>query len=93
MDRALTLLIAVACATVLVHCIARIDLMRRRHGGLLWFAVYALFAAFALGVLYDALRFHYVPWHALAGLLGALLYLVLTARRWSSGEAQRCGGV
>lgn len=93
MDHALTFFAVLAALTVLVHCIVRINLMVRRHGGVLWFAVYVCFAVSALGVLCDALRYHYVPWHGLLGLLGTLLYLVLTARRWSSGEAQRCGGV
>ncbi|WP_343591895.1 hypothetical protein [Paracidovorax wautersii] len=91
LSASINLLAGVASCYVLAQCITRIDLMRRRNGGLLWLAVYVLFAASAMGLLYEAWATG-VRWHALLGLLGTLLYLALTARRWSSGEAQRCGG-
>jgi L-lactate permease len=91
LSASINLLAGVASCYVLAQCIARIDLMRRRRGGFLWLVVYVLFAASAMGLLYEAWVTG-VRWQDLLGLLGTLLYLALTARRWSSGEAQRCGG-
>lgn len=91
LSASINLLAGVASCYVLAQCIARIDLMRKRHGGFLWFSVYAFFASSALVLFFEALIVG-VSAGALLGLLGTLLYLVLTARRWSSGEAQRCGG-
>ena len=91
LSASINLLAGVASCYVLAQCITRIDLMRRRRGGFLWLAVYVLFAASAIGLLYEAWATG-VRWQDLLGLLGTLLYLALTARRWSSGEAQRCGG-
>lgn len=91
LSASINVLAAVACGYVFTQSVGRIDLMRKRRGGLLWFAVYALFAASALLMFFEALVMG-VRWHALLGLLGTLLYLALTARRWSSGEALRNGG-
>ena len=73
------------CATVLLACICRIDLLRRGVSRSTWFCVYLLFAVYALGVLLDLARARWVDWYECAGIGGILLYMALTRGLWRDG--------
>jgi len=74
-----------ACALVLMACVCRIDQMRRGRSRFAWFLAYVLWAMFALGVLIDLVLRHPVDWYDGAGVLGLLLHMVLTRKRWHGG--------
>lgn len=73
------------CATVLLACICRIDLLRRGVSRSTWFCVYLLFAVYALGVLLDLVQARRVDWYECAGLGGVLLYMINTRKLWRHG--------
>lgn len=73
------------CAVVLMACICRIDLMRSHTSRAAWFAVYLLFAVYALGVLLDLIGARPVNLYEGAGIGGVLLYMALTRNLWRRG--------
>lgn len=73
------------CATVLVACVCRIDLLRYRVSRPAWFCVYLLFAVYALGVLLDLARARWPDWYECAGIGGVLVYMALTRGLWRNG--------
>jgi len=85
MDTVIRCLGMAVCAGVLMACICRIDLMRLQINRAAWFAVYLLFAVYALGVLLDLAVARPVDWYEGAGIGGVLLYMVLTRKLWRQG--------
>ncbi|WP_137860809.1 hypothetical protein [Variovorax sp. 3P27G3] len=85
MEAAIRCLGMAVCALVLMACICRIDLMRFHTNRAAWFAMYLLFAVYALGVLLDLLAARPVDWYEGAGVGGVLLYMALTRKLWRQG--------
>ncbi len=74
-----------ACTFVLAGCVCRIDQMRSGRQGWDWFALYALFAVFAFGLLLSQLRGHPLDWGTAAGISGVALHMALTRHLWRDG--------
>lgn len=74
-----------ACLFVLAGCVCRIDQMRSGRQRWGWFALYALFAVFALGLLVAQLRGRVLDWGLAAGIAGIALHLALTRHLWRDG--------
>lgn len=85
MDRILNVIEMLACALVVAACICRVDKMRASRQSWRWFAVYALFAAYACGTLRDSWRGETMRWDDAAGIGGLMLYMLLTRQRWQQG--------
>jgi ABC-type multidrug transport system permease subunit len=85
MDQFLKLVSLLAYLVVIAACVCRVDKMRASYHSWYWFLVYALFSAYALGMLISIWHGTPMGFADAACVGGLLLYMVLTRSRWSDG--------
>lgn len=85
MNHLQSLIDVLACTVVIAACICRVDKMRASSHSWCWFAVYALFAAYAAGTALASWNGSPMSWDDTAGIGGLLLYMALTRRLWRDG--------